>query len=390
MHLAFTPEEESFREEVQEFLSERLPEDWIHFLEDDASFEFTRGFCRQLGEKGWLTMSWPKEHGGLAAGYWKQTIFREEMWANGEPRGSQYMSLNYIGPSIMTYGSEEQRQHFLPLIAKGEILFCQGFSEPDAGTDLASLKTRAVRDGDDYVINGEKIWTSYAHKAEYCYLLARTDPEAPKHRGISLFLVPMKTPGITVRPIRSLKGWGNIHSVVFENVRIPTSARLGEENRGWYVAASALNSERVGVARWADAKMNIDMLVERLKQPLPDGTCLADDPWVRQKVADLEVGYRAARLLNYRVVSQIERGEDPSWEASLARLHSVQLNQKVAAVAMEVMAHYGVALDPTEGWGSAKRWEGSWRTTIPATIASGTLEIQKDLIATRGLGLPRA
>jgi alkylation response protein AidB-like acyl-CoA dehydrogenase len=390
MHLAFDEEENAFREEIRSLLRKELPPDWRGFLHSEEGFQIARRFCRVLAERGWLTMAWPRAYGGAEASLWKQTIFREEMWANGEPRGPQYMSLNYIGPAIMKFGSEEQKRFFLPKIAAGEIQFCQGFSEPDAGTDLASLKTRAIRDGEEYVINGEKIWTSYAQHADYCYLLARTDPEAPKHRGLSLFLVPMTTPGITVRPIRSMDGYtDHINHVFFDNVRVPVTARLGEENHGWYIATSSLNLERIGVARWAHAKHLLTRLVEIIGKPLPDGRRLADEPWVRQKVADLETRYRAARLLNYRVIAQIERGEEPTWEASLARLHSVLLDQQVAAVALEILGHYGLVLGGDEANIGGGLFEEMWRKSIPATIAAGTLEIQKNLIATRGLGLPR-
>ncbi len=400
MEFEFNDEEAAYRREVREFVRDNLPAEWsghMGFLQSDESFEFTRRFCQALAEKGWLTMAWPKEYGGAEAGYWKQTIFREEMWAQGEPRGPQYMSLNYIGPSIMEYGTPEQKAAFLPRIAGGTIVFCQGFSEPDAGTDLASLKTAALRQGDEYVINGEKIWTSYAHKADYCYLLARSDPEAPKHKGISLFLVPMDTPGITVRPIRSMSGWGDINNVFFDDVHVPVGARLGPEHGGWYVATGSLNNERIGVARWARAKALIDTLVELVDKPLPNGRRLADEPRVRQKLADLEISFRAARLMNYRVVSQIEEGLQPSWEASLARLHSVLLDQKVAAVGLEILGHYGLMRHEAGQDGDAAgisgldgAFEGAWRGAIPATIAAGTIEIQKNLIANRGLGLPRS
>ncbi len=392
MQFEFDEDELAFRRELQAFVAEHLPDGWhghLGFLQSDETFEFSRRFCQILAERGWLAMAWPKEYGGAEAGYWKQMIFREEMCANGEPRGPQYMSLNYIGPSIMEYGTPEQKAEFLPKIARGEIVFCQGFSEPDAGTDLASLKTQALRSGDEYVINGEKIWTSYAQKADYCYLLARSDPEAPKHKGISLFLVPMSTPGITVRPIRSMSGWGDLNNTFFDDVHVPVSARLGPEHGGWYVATGALNNERVGVARWARAKKLIDALVEMAAKPLPNGRRLADEPRVRQKIADLEISYRAARLMNYRVVAQIEEGLQPSWEASLARLHNTLLDQKVGAVGLEILGHCGLMVDE-QGDGRLGEYEAAWRAAIVGTIAAGTLEIQKNLIANRSLGLPRS
>jgi alkylation response protein AidB-like acyl-CoA dehydrogenase len=390
MNFDFTPEEEAFRKELRAFIEENLPEWWQGmFLEQDKSWTFTRRFCEMLAEKGWLTMAWPVEYGGQAASPWKQTVLREEMWSHQEPRGPQYMSLNWIGPTIMKFGTDAQKAHFLPRMAAGKLNWCQGFSEPNAGSDLASLQTRADEDGDDYVINGQKIWTSYAQQADYCFLATRTDAEVPKHRGISVFLVDMKTPGIKIRPIDSLVGYGDINQVYFDDVRVPRTAMLGEKNRGWYVMASGLNHERVGVARYAKSEHLLHLIIDYCKQTVVDGRRLADDPVIRQKIADAYVAWKAARLMNYRVVHMQAAGLEPSTEASLARLHSIPLEQKIANLGLEILGLYG-QLNPGAPQAPARgtiQW--LWRQSVSSSIAAGTLEIQKNLVAQRGLGLPR-
>ena len=235
------------------FLDDELPTWWKTVFVDDArAMPFTREFCHQLAERGWLTLSWPAEHGGADGSVWQQAVVREEMWAAGEPRGPQYMNLNYIGPLIMRFGTPEQQARHLPRMAAGDVLWCQGFSEPEAGSDLASLKTRAVRDGDHYVINGQKIWNSYADApADHCLLLARTNTEVKKQLGISMFLVDMRTPGITVRPIPSMAGKSEFSEIFFDDAVIPVADRLGDEDAGWNLVGEGLAFERIGIARYA-------------------------------------------------------------------------------------------------------------------------------------------
>src|SRR5215211_4702117 len=242
MDFDFAPEEETFRSELRAFLDDELPTWWKTVFVDDArAMPFTREFCRKLAERGWLTLSWPKEHGGADGSVWQQAVVREEMWAAGEPRGPQYMNLNYIGPLIMRFGTPEQQARHLPRMAAGDVLWCQGFSEPEAGSDLASLKTRADDHGDHYVVNGQKIWSSYADApADYGLLLARTDREAPKHAGISVFLLDMTTAGITIRPIATMAGPHEFNEVHFADVVVPHVNLLGEPNRGWDVITAGL------------------------------------------------------------------------------------------------------------------------------------------------------
>src|SRR5690606_7586001 len=238
---------------------------------------------------------------------WEHFILGEEMWAAGEPRGAQYMNVNWIGPTLMRFGTEAQKRRYIPEMAAGRAVWCQGFSEPNAGSDLASLRTRAVRDGDDYVINGSKIWTSYAAMAQHCFLLARTGEASSGKAGIAIFLVPMSTPGIEVRPIPSLIGHGDIHEVFFDDVRVPASARLGEEGQAWAIIGYALSLERVGLARYAMSRRVLDRMVAQLQQEGRFG-----DAGVRAQAARALTACEAARLLVYRVVDQRARGLPPS------------------------------------------------------------------------------
>ena len=387
MDFAFTADEERFRAELRAFLAEALPAWWRGmFVDDPRAIPFTRAFCQKLAARGWLTMSWPREWGGQEASPWKQTILREEMWAHDEPRGPQYMNLNYIGPCIMRFGTEAQKRRFLPPMAAGDVVWTQGFSESGAGSDLAAVATRADAHGDHFVVTGHKLWSSYADApADWCFLLARTGTGARRHEGLSVLLVDMRLPGITVRPIDSMAGPHELNEVFYDDVRVPRDCLLGTEGHGWEIVTTGLALERVGVARWARAGRVIELLVEHVK-----AAGLAGDPEVRRKLAALQVAYEAARLLSYRVVSLQARGEVPGVEASIARLHNTQLEQLVGHVGLELLGLAGqLTADAPEAplRGLLHR---QWARNVPTTIAAGTLEVQKDIIARRGLGLPRA
>ncbi|HYY06391.1 MAG TPA: acyl-CoA dehydrogenase family protein [Candidatus Limnocylindria bacterium] len=387
MDFAFTADEERFRAELRAFLAEALPAWWRGmFVDDPRAIPFTRAFCQKLAARGWLTMSWPREWGGQEASPWKQTILREEMWAHDEPRGPQYMNLNYIGPCIMRFGTEAQKRRFLPPMAAGDVVWTQGFSESGAGSDLAAVATRADAHGDHFVVTGHKLWSSYADApADWCFLLARTGTGARRHDGLSVLLVDMRLPGITVRPIDSMAGPHELNEVFYDDVRVPRDCLLGTEGHGWEIVTTGLALERVGVARWARAGRVIELLVEHVK-----AAGLAGDPEVRRKLAALQVAYEAARLLSYRVVSLQARGEVPGVEASIARLHNTQLEQLVGHVGLELLGLAGqLTADAPEAplRGLLHR---QWARNVPTTIAAGTLEVQKDIIARRGLGLPRA
>jgi alkylation response protein AidB-like acyl-CoA dehydrogenase len=392
MDFDFRPEEKQFREEVRAFLKRELPDWWRGlFSDDDRVTGLTRQICEKLAARGWLTLSWPREYGGAAENEWKQAVIREEMWANDEPRGPQYMNLNYIGPMVMRFGTPEQKARFLPPMAAGKVIWCQGFSEPGAGSDLASLRTRAEDAGDHFVINGSKIWTSYADfPADWCLVLARTDQKAPKHKGISVFALDMRTRGITVRPITSMGGPRDFNEVFFDEVIVPRDCLLGNKNEGWMMVVAGLSFERVGVARYAKSARVIEMLVEYARNTVVNGRPLAERPEVRAKIADLYCRYQAARLLNYRAISMQAKGQVPSIEGSIARVHNTTLEQLAGQVGLEIIGPSGQIMQgdplaPVDG-----RIERQWIHEIAATIAAGTIEVQKNIIAQRGLSLPKS
>jgi len=380
MEFDWSPEDVEHRAEFRAFLEEFLPEDWEKLSQagpgSDLQAEFSRSFCRAMAERGWLTQHWPEEYGGRDASAWRHSIIGEECWAIGEPRGPQYMNVNWIGPALMRYGTQEQKAKHLPPISRGEVLWCQGFSEPEAGSDLVALRTAALRDGDDYVVNGSKIWTSYANHADYIILLVRTDPGSKRHRGISVLLVPMETPGIEVREIPSVVGDRYFHEVFFTDVRVPTAARLGPEHEGWDVVTYALQYERTGAARYARAALTLDRLAE-----LARARGLLGDPLVVDRLAEARTECEAARMLTYRVIDQRAHDLPPTTDTQIARVANATADYRVGELAVEILG--AEALE----YGSFA--DANFRLAMTAGVAVGATEIQLNMIAARHLGLPR-
>jgi len=303
MDLRFTEAEEQFRTEVREWLDENIPrERYLHIEDLTKYWEEVREFQLKLGKKGWFVAAWPKEYGGQGRSYIEQMILNEE-------RGYRHAPFNgpapgTIGPPIILNGTPEQKAKHLPSLASAETLWCQGFSEPNAGSDLASLQTRAVEDGDNFVVNGGKIWTSFAHYADWCYLGVRTDTEAPKHRGISVLLVDMKSPGISIRPVPNMGGYHSFNQVFFDNVVVPKANLLGEKNRGWYLMAQTLDFERSNIEGNARARRTIEELVHLANTTLdPFGRPVAADPLIWRKLTEVAIQVRAQQMICYRVVS---------------------------------------------------------------------------------------
>jgi alkylation response protein AidB-like acyl-CoA dehydrogenase len=289
----------------------------------------------------------------------------------------------------MLYGTEEQKKMHLPGIASGEIMWCQGYSEPNSGSDLASLQTSAVEDGDDFVINGQKIWTSGAQHSQWIFMLARTDPAVPKHKGISYFLVDMNTPGITVQPLIDMSGGHHFNQVFFDQVRVPRSGLLGEKNRGWYMATTTLSFERAGVENPMRAKRILESLVEYAKQTTRNGKPLSKDPLIRQKIAQMAVEIDVARAIAYRVATAINNKQVPGPESPGLKVFASELFQRLSQIGLELLGLYG-QLKPGSKWAPLKgQIENLYLTSISRTIAAGTSEIQRNIIAERGLGLPR-
>jgi len=383
MDFRLGPDEERFRQEVRDFLRRELPSDWDGFDDEDAGWEFTLQMRKKLAQKGWLTLHWPREYGGMGASPLLQLVFNEEMSYHGAP-GRDIFGTRMLAGALMVWGTEEQKRTFLPPIARGEVQWCQGYSEPEAGSDLASLKTTAVEEGDFFVVNGSKIWTSFAHRADWIFLLARTNPYAPKHRGISFLLVDMKTPGITVRPIINMAGDHHFNQVFFDRVRVPKENLVGEKDRGWYVAMTVLSFERSAVGYSAGARRKLERLAGFLKETGGGG-----DPRIRHRFADLWIEAETARLLAYRVAWLQAKGEVPSTEASISKLFGSEMSQRVSRFGLEAMGPYAQLVKGSKWARLHGAFQRTWLYSFAMTIGAGTSEVQRSIIAVRGLGLPR-
>ncbi len=393
MDFRFTPQEEAFRQEVHEVIEKECPADLrgggVNIMEEIGNLFAWRA---KLAKRNWIAPAWPKEYGGAGMSIMEQFIYNQETARMRAPPHIFIGGLGVavVGPTIIHYGTEEQKKEFIPKILSGEHMWCQGFSEPEAGSDLASLKTRAVRDGDDYVINGQKIWTTVAHVSHYMLMLARTDPEAPKHKGISYFLVPMKTPGITVRPLLNLPGVREFNEVFLEDARIPASCRLGEENQGWYMAATTLDIERSNIGSAVGQQQSVEDLTRFARENKDNGVVrLGRNPGLRYELAERYIETEAAMMLSSRVVTLQAKGLIPNYEASAVKLYSMEMSQRIANTGLRLLGLYG-QLARGSKWAPLKgRLEYQYLRSIGSTIEGGTSEIQRNIMATRGLGLPR-
>tara|TARA_B100000029_G_scaffold303771_1_gene296572 strand:- start:193 stop:1368 length:1176 start_codon:yes stop_codon:yes gene_type:complete len=386
----FSPEDDLFRRELRNFVESELPDNWEGGgrWPEEWDWDFTMSLRKKLAAKGWLTMHWPKEYGGQSASPIKSAIYNEELAYMRAP-GRDIFGVRMLGPTLMIHGTEEQKKVHLPPISRGEIQWCQGYSEPESGSDLASLATRAVLDDDEYVLNGTKIWTTLGHRADWIFCLARTDPDAPKHRGISFLLIDMKTPGIEVRPIINMAGGHEFNQVIFDNVRVPRSNIVGEENKGWYVAVTLLDFERSGIDYSAMARRLLDEIREYANETKKNGQIMSDIPWVQELLADRYVECETARLLAYNVAYL--QGEDlvPNKEASISKVFGSETLQRVTESALKILGPYGT-LGRNDKWAPLRgRIQEHWMISFSHKLAGGTSEVQRNIIAGRGLDLPR-
>lgn len=380
MEFGFTSEQEAFRAEVRAFCAEVCTPELLGEMERRGD-EHSPEFYAELARRGYLGLAWPKAYGGQERGAMDMAIFHEETTLARAPTYA-YSTSNLVARTIMVAGTEEQRQRFLPPIARGELLVCLGYSEPDAGSDLASLKTRAARDGDDYLIDGSKMFTTNAHLSDYVFLAARTDPGVPKHLGISMFMVPLDSPGVEIRPVWTMGG-ERTNATFYDGVRVPGTNRVGEENEGWRVLAVALDLERSAVGFVARGRRLLDEIVAWCRER----DALRADPVVRLRVAHLASELEAARLLAYRVAWMQTVGQIPNAEASMAKLYATELLQRIANAGMDILGRAGALRgDAAPLRGAIER---AYRGAVVVTIYAGTSEIQRNIIATRGLGLPR-
>ncbi len=394
MNFRDTSEEARFRSDVRSFIERELPDQLRLRGAFSDSFDLgedrspaMRTWWQRLVDRGWIAPAWPKEYGGGGLSVMEQFIFNEETALARAPKLGG-IAIGWAGPTIMLYGTEEQKRRHLPRILAGAEVWCQGFSEPGAGSDLASLQTRAVRDGDDYAVNGQKIWTSGAHNAGWMLLLARTDADAPKHKGLSYFVLDMKTPGITVRPIATMVGTSDFNEVFFDNVRVPKENLLGEENRGWYIATTTLDLERSGISTSVTLVLHVRDLVEYVREQRDTPHCtIRHRASLRYEIAERAVESEVARLMSYQVVSMQNAGLIPNKEASCAKLYTSELEQRISATWLRALGLYGQWREdraPMEG--SVPR---RLLLNVASTIGGGTSEIMRNIIAQRGLGLPK-
>jgi alkylation response protein AidB-like acyl-CoA dehydrogenase len=408
MDITFTPEEERFREQARAWLAEHAPEHQPPEHDLKARCEFDLAWQRTLYDAGYAGISWPKQYGGRGASLMEQLIWYEEFARSGAHEPSTlFVGLNHGGPTLIARGSEEQKAFHLPKILRGEVVWCQGFSEPGAGSDLAALSTRAVIDGDDLVVTGQKIWTSFAQIAEYQELLVRTDPDAPKHKGITWVICPMGLPGMEIREIRTMAGGSDFCEVFYDEVRIPRANIVGALNDGWNVAMSTLSFERGTAFLSEQVRLTrlVDQLIDMARQTPLGGaavgtqtsatTALGDDE-IARRLALLRAEVEALRSMTYRSVSRTARTGVPSAEASLIRLFFSELQQRVFALAMEILGPQILAWDAdgsparvTPHQASAPSWVSQWLVAFSSTIAAGSKDIQRNIIGDRILGLPR-
>jgi alkylation response protein AidB-like acyl-CoA dehydrogenase len=393
MDLSYTPEQEAFRKTVRAWIKANVPPR----EKDSSGIEYgdpkrlaaLKAWQRKLYDAGYVAMGWPKEYGGRAADVVQQTIVNEELLLARAPGLVGMMGIQMVGPTLIQFGTDEQRRRYLPKILSAEEIWCQGYSEPGSGSDLASLKTRAELVGDEFIVNGQKVWTSNAQFADRMFCLVRTDPTAPKHRGISYLLIDMKSPGITVRPLIQMTGDPGFNEVFFEDVRVPRQNLVGELNQGWLVANATLAHERNMLGSTTRTQQIFNGLLRLAQSRQRSGRPAAEDPVMRQRLADLMIRVEAMKLHAFRQLTDSIKRRPPGIGASVNKLVSTELNHDIAALAMEIMGSYGSLARTSRHVIDRGSWPIEFMFTLGLIIGGGTSQIQKNIISERGLGMPR-
>ena len=399
MDFGYTTEQQDLRQEVRKFIDENVSQGLLDEME--AGEEGGRGpeyreLVKKVADKGWIGISWPKEYGGQSGSRIDQYIVEEEFMRRGIGIGGAGSG----APAILAAGTEEQKEYFIPGMIRGEIIFALGFTEPQAGADLAGLQCRAVRDGDDFVINGQKMYTSAAHYASHIYMMCRTDPDAPRHRGISIFLIPMDTPGITVRPLWTIQsappappgttyGMPRTNETFFENVRVPASCMLGEENGGWYVGAMGLNLDRVGASRYLISVRRDEDIVNWVKENDFNGYSPAENPAVRDKIAEMWTEAQVCRLMTMRSMSLVNRGGNFTYEGSAEKVWAPEHGVKTTEAIAQMLGPYAQLLSNSEENIEDGLFAHNLMGSFQSGINHGSVQIMRDQMARRGLGMPR-
>jgi alkylation response protein AidB-like acyl-CoA dehydrogenase len=400
MDFTLSEKEEALREEIREFARKEIPADFIVGGLDEESrdedWAFSMSISRKLAQKGWLVMAWPKEYGGQGASYFEQMILTMEASYWGIPGLSMGISgTAWVGPSLMLYGNEEQRRKYMPAIASGEPdgIWCTGYSEPNAGSDFANIRTRAMREGDEYVINGQKVWTSCAHRARWCWLAVRTDPDAPKKQhGISLLIVDMKSPGVTVKPLLNYSGVHIFNEVFFDDVRVPAANLVGTENRGWYHLMQSLAFERhsTGAQIYGAGKRVFEALVDFVGETERDGRPLSQDPQTRRELAERAVDLETLKMFCYEITWKMSQGAIPVYESSRNKAYGDYVVERMAATGTRILGAYSQA-DQDSAYAKVRGMVQRLYLIFPGlAIAAGTDEIEKNIIGQFRLGLPKS
>jgi alkylation response protein AidB-like acyl-CoA dehydrogenase len=394
MDLRYTAEDQAFRQQVRKWLDKNVPRKKLETLDEKKQWH------RKLYEAGYLGMGWPKEYGGREARPMEQAIVGEEMVRAKAPAPVNGLGISIVGPTLIHHGTEEQKRRYIQKILTAEEIWCQLYSEPNAGSDLASLQCRAEVDGDEFVISGQKVWTSGAHNSDWGLMLARTDRNAPKHQGISCILVDMKSPGVEVRPLKQISGSQEFSEVFFTNVRVPADNLIGEMNAGWRIAQTTLSYERGGntLSRYTRMQESFNRLIDVAHTVKRDGRRLIDDPQVRHKLGKVYADMEVLRYASLRILSRLERGERPGPEASIAKLHYSELDKRVQEIFLEILGPYGlqiagapddVVLEPDTDPFEPGSWAYSFAWSRAGTIYAGSSQIQKNILGERVLGLPK-
>ena len=395
MDFTFTPEQDTFRQELRTWLAANVPpRATLRHFQPQTSTEdlaFLQAWQKKVYDGGWAGISWPKEYGGRGASLIERMIFDEEMAAHTAPTLLNVLGLEIVGPTLIVHGTEEQKQKHLAKILSGEDIWCQGYSEPNSGSDLGSLQTRAVEQGDYFVVTGQKVWTSLARYANWCLLLVRTNPDVPKHQGLSCLLVDMKSPGITIQPLRTLTGESEFNEVFFEDVKVPKAQLLGEQDQGWRVIITSLMFERQGLGFYFtfDHKRAAHELVRLARQATRYGQPLRTDPQIRQKMAQAYIDAEVLKLNNYRALTRLLQGNPPGPEGSLAKLYWAESNQRLQELAVELQGPYGQLSAGAETAGEGPYWRYGFLRSRANSIEGGTSEILRNILAERVLGLPK-
>ena len=395
MDFTLTPAQEALRKRVRAWLTANIPADWKKFglseVPRPEAYDFLRTWQKTLHDAGFIGLTWPKEYGGQSLTFVEEMVLQEEMALQKAPPVLNILGVGMAGPTIVAYGTEEQKQRYPAKILSCEEIWCQGYSEPNSGSDLASLQTRAVKDGEHWVINGQKVWTSLAHIADWMMLLARTDPQAPKHKGITYFLLDMKSPGVTVKPLKQITGDAEFNEVFFDNVRVHERHVLGGVNNGWAVGLTTLMYERLALGFGLQVRLRITLesLVDMAKRMEKNGRAITKDPVMRQKLAALWIDTEALKYTGARAVTKLLRGELPGPEASAGKIGWVETHQRLQELAMEIQGPYAQLGPGTEWAVEGGLWQHTFLRSRANSIEGGTTEIQKNIIGERVLGLPK-